>query len=381
MARRIPISTTATPGFFSQFRLTILDWYILKKYLFTFLFICLIFTLISVVVDFSEKLDDVIERKASTREIIFDYYLNFIPYINGLLWPLFSLIAVIFFTSRLASNSEFISMIGCGVNFYRLLVPYFIGGFLIFITLLFANHYFIPNGNKRRVKFENTYIWLHNYKNRTDNIHMNAGNGEEVYIRNFSVADSTCRDFMLLRYDGQKNTYRIQAAVLSPVTGQPGLWKMQNWEARTFDGLNERIYKGLAKDTLLSFRPSDFIRRDNLKESMTTPELSQFIADERRRGSNPSLEFEVERYRRTSEPFTILILTLIGVSVASRKVRGGMGIHLLIGAATGGVYIFMTKFSATFAIQGGLPPLLGVWVPNIIFTIVAVWMLRNMAQK
>jgi lipopolysaccharide export system permease protein len=360
---------------FSAWRPKILDWYILKAYLSTFFFVCIIFSLIAIAVDFSEKLDDMLEREATWREIILDYYLNFVPYINGLLWPLFALISVIFFTSRLANRSEFIAMIGNGVDFYRLLLPYLAGGGILSLILWSAGNYWIPNGNKKRVAFENTYIWKNNFESRMDNIHMNLSATEEIFLKNFSVVDSSGRGFTLVRYDGQKILSKLSAVLVKPVRGEPGRWEMRNWELRTFNGLDERLVTGERKDTAIGFLPEDFIRRDNLRETMTSPELRRFIAEERRRGNNPAKEFEVERFRRTSEAYSILVLTLIGVAVASRKVRGGIGIQLFIGVSLAGLYIVLTKFAATFAIQGGLHPLLGVWVPNLIFTTVALYML------
>lgn len=352
-----------------------LDRYLLRAYLLTFFFVCIIFSLIAIAIDFSEKLDDMIERKANFNQIFFDYYLNFVPYINGLLWPLFALISVIFFTSRLANRSEFIAMIGSGVNFYRLLVPYLLGGGFLAIMLWFAGNYWIPNGNKKRVLFENTYIWKNNFESKMDNIHMNLSAEEEIYLKNFSVVDSSGRGFTLVRYEGQKVLSKLSALLIKPLRDSLGHWELRNWELRTFDGLSERLVKGTLKDTMFPFLPQDFIRRDNLRETMTSPELRRFIAEERRRGNNPAKEFEVERFRRTSEAYSILVLTIIGVSVASRKLRGGIGIQLFIGVALAGLYIVMTKFAATFAIQGGLHPLLGVWVPNILFSAIALYML------
>lgn len=359
----------------------ILDWYILKKYLGTFFFICLLFTIISVVVDFSEKVDDL--AKVSLKQILSEYYLNFIPYINALLWPLFALIAVMFFTSRLANDSEFIAMIGTGVNFYRLLVPYVIGASVLCILLLIGNHFIIPSGNKVRTKFENTYVWKNNYESKFDNIHLNINPTTEIYMRTFSIADSTGRDFTLVSYNNQEMPYKLYAGAITPVKGKPKTWTLKQFRRRNFNGLHESLKEGAptqTMDTLLGFAASDLVRRDNFREAMTTPELNRFIATEQARGSDPAMEYQVEGYRRTSDPFSIFILTLMGVSVASRKTRGGLGVQMMLGMIAAGIYVFISKFSATFAIQGGLPPMLGVWIPNIIFAIVAIVMLIK-AQK
>ncbi len=359
--------------------LTILDKYIIKKYLSAFFFIVLIFTLIAVVVDFSEKLDDFFNKKAPWSEIIFDYYLNFIPYINALLWPVYAVIAVIFFTSRMAYNSEFISMIGNGVNFYRLLRPYMIGAAILAGIQFLANHYIVPAGNKSRIAFENKYIWTANYTSERQNLHMFIQPGEEIFMTYYNDKDSIGQNFSYMRYEGQAIAYKINARGIKAKDGK-GTWELQAYQKRSYKGLKETYQYGEKTDTIFPLKPEDLVRRDNLKETMPTPELKEFINKERMRGFAPPIVYEVERFRRTADAFTIFILTLIGVSTASRKVRGGLGLHLLIGAVISALFVFLTKFSTTFSIQGGLPAYIGVWIPNMIFLVVAIWLLRK-AQK
>ncbi len=356
-----------------------LDRYIIKKYLTTFFFVVLIFTLIAVVIDFSEKIDDLIQDEIPTGSIFMEYYLPFMPYINGLLWPLYALITTIFFTSRMAYNSEIISMMGGGMNFYRLAVPYMLSAALIAGLHFFGNHYLIPEGNKHRTLFENTYVWKNNFDNKTRNIHLFLDDNSKMYARRYSRRDTVCYDFTLEKFKDNKLISKLS----SPRTewqGKTGTWLIRDYRLREFDGTDEKLSFGKKLDTLLNFTPGDIERRDNLKEAMTTPELRVFIQRERERGAANFEKYEVELHRRSAEPFTIFILTLIGLAVASRKVRGGMGLHLALGAGLGGIYIFLSKFSTTFSTNAGLSPQLGVWIPNLIFMAVTLFLISR-AQK
>ncbi len=357
-----------------------LDRYIIRKYLTTFFFTAMIFSLIAVVIDFSEKIDDFIEGDIPTGAIFWDYYLNYVPFINGLLWPLYALITTIFFTSRMAYNSEIISMIGGGMSFYRLARPYLFSALVVAGIHYASNHYLIPRGNKARTAFENTYIWTNNYDNKTKDIHMFVDDSTKIYIRRYSLPDSTGHDFTIERLrPNNELQYKLFAARVK-WNGITGKWQVSNYRIRHIDGLTERLEHGVKMDTMLNFTPGDIERRDNLKEAMTTPEMKIFIEREKQRGSEYYDKFEVEVHRRSAEPFTIFILTLIGLSVASRKVRGGMGLHLALGAGLGGMYIFLSKFSTTFSTNAGLPPAIGVWIPNLIFIAVTLWLIWR-AQK
>ncbi len=356
-----------------------LDRYIIRKYLTTFFFLAMIFTLIAMVIDFSEKIDDYLEDDIPMHSMLFDYYLNYIPYINGLLWPLFSLIAVIFFTSRMAYNSEIISIFNAGASFYRTMVPYLVGASIIAGLHFVGNHFIIPEGNKDRIHFENTYIWKHNFENRTKDIHMFLDDSTKIYIRRYSPADTTCYDFSIERIIKDELVSKLTAA-RAKWNGKKKKWTISNYRIRNINGRKESLIKGEKIDSTLKVTPGDLARRDNLKEAMTTPELLQFIENEQKRGVGNFQKFEVERHRRSADPFSIFILTMIGMAVASRKVRGGMGFHLLLGAVLGGAFIFLSKFSTTFSVNAGLPPHIGVWVPNIIFLFITVILLFR-AQK
>ena len=358
-----------------------LDIYIIKKYLATFFFTMLIFTMISIIIDFSEQVEDFIEEDVTVYEIIFDYYLNWILWINGLLFPLYALIAVIFFTSRLAYNSEIISILNAGVSFRRLMLPYLLAGGFLAILHLFGNHYFIPVGNKIHYEFQHTYIWKHNDKGKTSEVHMFIEPQTVAFIKFYRKQDSVARDIQIKRFDGNDLVFMLKAKNAKWL-GPPNNWQLKNYEIREFDGLNETLFidKKNPLDTTLNFTPADFVEFVNQKEMMNTPELLDFISAQRKRGSGNTKTYEVQLHKRTSEPVSIIILTIIGMSVAARKVRGGMGLHLAMGVGLGATYIFLSKFSNTFATNESLPSILGVWIPNIIFGLIAFYLVRN-AQK
>ena len=358
-----------------------LDKYIIKKYLSTFFFVVMIFSLISIIIDFSEKVDDFIEESCTMQEILFDYYINFVLWINGLLWPLYALIAVIFFTSRMAYNSEIISIFNAGVSFKRFLFPYMIGATIIASMHMIANHYLIPIGNKAKLDFEHTYIWKHNDKGKTSDVHMFIGPDTKAYIRFYKKTDSLARNLRIERFEDDKLVYLLQAESAKWI-GPPNNWRLRNYEIRTFNGLDETILlKDKATlDTTFNFYPADFVRFLNQKEMLSTSQLIDFIKQEKTRGVGNTKAYEIELHRRTADPFTIFILTLIGTSVAARKVRGGMGFHLAIGIGIGAIFIFLSRFSTTVATNDNLSAFIGVWIPNIGFSLVALYLVIK-AQK
>ncbi len=341
----------------------------------------LIFTMISIIIDFSDRVEDFIEEDVTIREIIFDYYLNWMLWINGLLFPLYALIAVIFFTSRLAYNSEIISILNAGVSFRRLMQPYLIAAGLLTFLHLIGNHYFIPYGNKIHYDFQHTYIWKHNDKGKTSDVHMFIEPQTVAYIKSYRKQDSTARNIQIKRFDGNDLVFMLKSRTAKWI-GPPNNWRLKNYEIRTFDGLKETLFidKMNNFDTTLNFTPADFVEFVNQKEMMSTAELLDFIDNQKKRGAGNTKTYEVQLHKRTSEPISIIILTIIGMAVAARKVRGGMGLHLAVGVGLGASYIFLSKFSNTFATNESLPSILGVWIPNIIFAIVALYLV-NRAQK
>lgn len=361
--------------------LKILDRYIIRKYLTTFFFVALGISMIGVVVDFSEKVEEFIVEPVTVWQIISDYYLNFVLWLNGLIWPLYALIAVIFFTSRLAYDSEIISILAAGVSFNRLLRPYLIAACFIAGLHFIGNHVFIPRGNKIKLDFEHAHVWKESDRGKTQNVHLLIGPQEKIYIRFYRKRDSTMLDLRVERFENNELVYMLKARE-GLWRGYPNHWQLKNYEIRTFNGPKETLFigKGQLLDTTLNILPDDFVRYNNQKEMMTTAELYEFIEVEKRRGLGRTKEYFIEIYRRSADPFTIIILTLIGVSLASRKVRGGMGLHLAIGIGIGAVFIFLSRFTTTFAQNQAFPALLGVWLPNIVFGMVSLVLLWR-AQK
>lgn len=358
-----------------------LDQYIIKKFLSTFFFTVLIFTMIAAVIDFSEKVENIIEEPITIHQVIFDYYLNFLLFIDGLLWPLFTLIAVIYFTSRMAYNSEIISILNAGVSFRRLLFPYMVSATFVAGLLLAGNHYVIPSGNKKMLDVVYTYFDKNKDRGKTRDVHMFVSPDTKVYIRSYRKRDSTAADFRIERFEEDRLTYLVKANI-AEWQGPPDNWRLRDYEIRSFDGLEENLILGRGKylDTTLNLTPADFVDYAEQQTMMTTPELRAYIKKQKERGVGNTQKYEIELYRRWAEPFTIFILTIIGVSIAARKVRGGVGLHLALGIGLGAIYIFLSRFSIVFATGQAVPPLLGIWLPNIVFTAVALYLLLR-AQK
>jgi lipopolysaccharide export system permease protein len=352
-----------------------LDLYIIKKFLGTFFLTLVLFIIIAIVFDITEKLEDFIDQKVSLSEIIFDYYLNFIPYFAVLFTPLFLFVAVIFFTSRMAYRSEIIAILNSGITFHRMLVPYFISAGIITGLNIYANHWLIPNANKTRIAFENAYIGYTPHNNGHD-IHMQIAPEEFIYVENFNNDDSTGYKFSYEKFSNGTLYYKLRADKIKWDTANNG-WSLKNYMVRTNADMIETLHSG--KDTLVdyNFRPKDF--EDNLNEikTMNARELNHVIDKLKMRGADNIAYYEVEKYQRTSFPFAIFILTLIGVSLASRKVRGGIGLHIGIGIAISFAYILFLQFSQTFSTNGDLPAIIGVWIPNLIFGLLAVVLYRR----
>jgi len=358
-----------------------LDAYIIGKYLRTFIFVALIFTMIAVVIDFSEKIEDFIKESVTVKQAIFEYYLMYIPFINGLLWPMYALIAVIFFTSRLAYNSEIISVFNAGVSFRRFMVPYLVAAGIIGGVHFLSNHIFIPWANDVRLTFEYATITKGEDEGKVKNVHMFISPDTKVYIRFYSKRDTSASDLRIEQFQDGKLVYMLKAGKAQWL-GPPNRWRLSNYQERTFDGMYETLTVGQNQqiDTTINLYPEDFVRYKNFKQMMTSFELRRFIQQETERGIGNTKIYEIELHRRTAEPFTIIILTIIGMAVASRKVRGGMGLHLAIGIGMGALFIFLSKFAVTFATSDNVPALVGIWVPNMFFSAVAVYLISR-AQK
>jgi lipopolysaccharide export system permease protein len=350
-----------------------LDRYIIRSFLGTFLYAIMLFTTVAVVIDLSEKIDDIIEKGVPWSKIVFEYYANFIPYIDALPTPLFIFISVIFFTSRMAARTEIVAMLASGISFYRILWPYFIAAFICASGLFTFNHFIVPQSNKKRLAFEYTYL-NNKFKLFSKNLHMQVEKGRYIYMENYSNSDSTGYKFAYEVVRGGKLVFKLRADRIQ-WKGAIKKWQIKNYTIRRFDREGEFLKQGENLDTVLNFLPSDFEKRVSLKEEMNSIELIEHINLLKARGADQVTFFEIEYYRRTSDAVAVFILSLIGVSIASRKVRGGMGIHLVMGFLLSGAFIIFMQFSTTFSTNGNLPPILGVWIPNMVFSVLAGFML------
>jgi lipopolysaccharide export system permease protein len=361
--------------------LKILDRYIIRTYLSSFGFVMLMLTVIACVIDLGEKIEDFKKDHVPFKVVFVDYYLNFIPHINALLFPLIALISVVFFTSRMAYNSEIISIFNAGVSFRRLMRPYLVGGAILACLHLMFNHFIVPNGNKKRLEVEHKHVWRNMDKGKTDNVHLFLDPKTAVFIGSYRKSDTTMRDFRIEKFDDNGLLSSVLKAETGTWKGAPNHWKFQTLQRRYFNGLTESLQTNTVElDTTIDILPDDFVRYTNQNEMLTTSELNYEIQKLQRRGVGNTKNYEIEVHRRTSEPFTILILTVIGMALAARKVRGGMGLHLALGIGIGAIFIFLSKFAVTFATQPGIPAWFGVWIPNFVFGGVAAHLISK-AQK
>jgi lipopolysaccharide export system permease protein len=355
--------------------LKIIDLYIIRKFLGTFFYSIILILAIAVIFDLSEKIDDFIETAAPVREVILDYYLNFIPYFAVLFSSLFTFISVIFFTSKMAYNTEIIAILSSGVSFRRMLLPYFIGASIIMIFAFMLSNFVIPKANKTKLEFEEKYIHKRPQNFNRKNIHKQVEPGVFVYLESYSTVSRTGYNFSMEKFEDGILTSKLMADQISWDTTKTA-WVMRRYYIRDIKGMKETLTEGTTRDTVIKLSPADFERRLNAVEAMTFRELNEFIDVSRMQGETNLTAYLIERYKRTAFPFSTYILTLIGVAVSSKKVRGGIGTQLGIGLATSFAYILFMQFSSQFAIGGSLPPLLAVWVPNLIFGVIAVFLYK-----
>jgi len=357
----------------------VLDAYLIRQYLSTVFFSLLIFSMISCAIDFSDKVQSIIEKPCTWKDVL-AYYMGFVTHMASLLLPLYTLIGVVFFTSRLASNAEILSIFNAGIGFRRLLQPYLIAATAVMFLHLTINHFGAPILNQWKLWFEHTYVWTDQDKGKIANVHLLTAPDTKVFVRAFNKNTNTASGLRLERFKGNR-VISILEADQAKWKGEPSHWELPKWSVRTFDGLRENytVHTTLL-DTAINISPADFVYYANQREQMTTPDLREAIARDRGRGLPYTRSYEVEMHRRTADAFTIIILTIIGLAVAGRKVRGGMGLHLAIGIGIGAAYIVFSKFTVSFATGGALPVWLGMWLPNFAFGIMAWWLVSR-AQK
>lgn len=357
-----------------DFRFKRIDWYIIKKFLGTFVFSITLMIAITVVFDVNEKLDHFMKPEVTVREIIFDYYLNFIPYFINLFSPLFTFITVILFTSKLADQSEVIAMFASGISFKRLMFPYIFSALIIAASSFILSSYVIPPANVTRIEFQNTYI-----KNKkvefARHIQLEVEPGVFAYFDNYNAASSMGYRFSLDYFEDKKLVSRLTANSIKYDSLYQ--WTIIDYMIRDFDGMYEHISNGSRKDTTLMFTPSDFLISVNDCETMTTPQLKAHIERQKKRGMANTQLFEIEYYMRYANIVSFFILTVIGLSLSSRKIKGGMGMNIGIGLGLSFSYILFTKITSTFAISGLVSPMIAVWIPNILYFFITVYLYQK----
>ena len=355
-----------------------LDWYIIKKFIGTYIYSIVLIISISIVFDFNENLAKFTTYHAPWRAIIFDYYANFVPYFANLFSPLFVFIAVIFFTSKLAGNSEIIAMLACGTSFKRLLRPYMLSAALIAGLNYYLGAYIIPQGNVIRQNFETLY--KNKRKNTSaSNVQLQVAPGVIAYIQTYDNITKRGYGFFLDKFEKKKLVSHMTANIIQydTISDSRYHWKAINYKIRTLKGLREHITTGAEIDTIITMEPMDLVFSKGQQETFTSPELLRYISKQKDRGLSNVVQYEVEYYKRIATSFASFILTIIGVSLSSRKRKGGMGLYLGIGLALSFTYILLQTISATFAINAGTPAMLAAWIPNILYVFIAYFCYRQ----
>ncbi len=351
-----------------------LDWYILRKYLGSVVYAVFLFIIVAVVIDLSEKVDNFLEHEADFYSVVFGYYRYFIPHIVFLLSPIFIFISVIFFTSKLASRSEIVASLSGGVSFYRiLLVPYFIGAFIFAGIQLYANHFLVPKANEKRIVFEDEFV-RKKLKTTEFGIRMQLAEGVFLGMNSFSNKTQKGKKLTIEHFENSNLQKKLMAEEVI-WNDKKKNWTLKNWKLRNINKLRENVESGEALDSIFSFTPDDFNQNDLLKDAMTTPDLLKRIEREEMKQSGGVNPYKIELHRRTAVPAATFILTLIGFSLASRKTRGGMGLHLLIGVVISAAYVLVMQFSTTLSTNAGFSPLMSVWIPNIMFGLLGLYLM------
>jgi len=355
--------------------LKILDIYVIRKFLSTFLLSIVLILSIVVIFDLSEKIDDFLESGAKMNVILFDYYLNFIPYFAVLFSSLFAFLAVIYFTSRMAYNTEIIAILNSGMSFRRFLRPYFIGAILIAGISFYLSDQVIPGANKVKLDFEEQYVKKRPVRFKTKDFHRQIEPGVYVYLQSYSNVSKVGYQFTIEKFEEGELVSKMVADQIRWDT-TVNKWRARRYYIRTIDGLHETIVEGKQIDTTLAMHPDDFKMRLTIVETMSLKELDEFIKKQRMQGETNVTSYLIERHNRIAFPFTTFILTLIGVAVSSRKIRGGIGLQIAIGVVISFTFILFIQFSKQFAIGGMLPVMAAVWLPNVVFLIVALILMR-----
>lgn len=350
----------------------IIDWYIFKKFLGTFVYAISLLIIIVIIFDVSENIEDFLKNKAPLHAIIVDYYLNFIPYFINLFVYLFTFISVIFFTSKMAGNTEIIAILSSGVSFRRMMRPYLLASLLLAVMSAYLGNFLIPRTNELRRDFKGKYMEQLT-KDRKRNIHLQIEKGVFVYVENYNSTQHTGYRFTIEKYEGQELVYKLSADRIERDTAY-SLWHIVTYAERFITDGKETLKKGAAKDTLLPLKTTDLYEVKEDFEVMNFWELKHHITQEKLKGNDQVTLYQVEMNKRIASPGAILILTFIGASLSSRKVRGGIGMHLGAGIALAFSYILFMQISTVFATFGNLKPWIAAWIPNLVFFLIGIYL-------
>ena len=352
-----------------------IDAYIVSKFITTFFIALLLIIGIVIIFDISEKIDNFVAKEAPLKAIVFDYYLNFIPYFMNMFSPLFVFITVIFFTSKMAADSEIVAILSCGISFHRMMVPYIFSAALIALFSLCLNLFIIPDANKTRLEFENQYVKTR-FKSVGRNVHYQISPGEFVFAESFSSWNNTAYRFTLEKIIDNKLVSKISAesAVYHEDTDT---WTLKKYFIREYnEDLTDRIRSGKQIDTTIALSSKDFYLTEKTVETLNYKELNNLIDTQRMRG-DANVKFAlIEKNTRFALPFSAFILTIMGVALSSKKRRGGIGWNIGIGIALAFTYILFLRFSQMFVHTDTLPPVIALWLPNLVFTIIAGFLYR-----
>lgn len=366
-----------------KIHMKVIDRYILKKFVVTFFFCLIALTVLVVIIDLSEKTDDLTKSNLPLKTIITEYYFGFIPRITAMLFPLFVFIAVIFFTSKMAGRSEVIAILSSGVSFRRFLLPFFWGGLFFTAMLWFTNQYILPPANQKWANFNSKYIDFNygGYVNTStiNNKYFRLDSFSYAGIRYYDTTNKTGSNFFIQKFDSTNLVYNLRAQSISWDTASRK-WKLDNVTERRINGLRQKITTTPTKQMNFNFKPRDLQRDDYMKDKMTTPELNEFIKLEKLRGSENINSLILEKQNRNANPVSVLILTFIGAIIASEKIRGGSGFHLAVGVLICVVYILVARFAVVFSLKANFNPIVAAWLPNVVFGLLA-WFLYRKAPK
>jgi lipopolysaccharide export system permease protein len=356
-------------------KLTLLDIYIIKKFLGSFLTVIALIIVIVVVIDIAENIQEFLDNKVPVKEIILGYYFNFIPYFVNLFSPLFTFVAVIYFTSKLSRNTEIIAMLNAGMSFYRLMAPYIISAVFIGMLSFYLTNFLIPQTQRGMMVYKEKYMSSQQVRSKDIDNHIKTEGDAYAYLHYWDNMNNLGYNFWYEFMDENGIRYKLYAQTIT-WDSLTHIWKLNNYIQRTFNGIAETMESGEEKDTLLNISTSDFVWVKEGYTMMNYSEIRKFIEQEKKKGSVEIRNYEFEKHRRIAFPFATIILSVIGLCVSSRKSKQGVGLHLLLGLLITFTFIMLLQFSQVFAIYGGFSPGWAAWIPNIIYIFLCIVLIK-----